>query len=165
MLYFRCKSHISRWVLAAHKNNQCSGISPSVLKDCFWNIDYFHFTTSGTSFLRQINIPRPMISRGPFTTPTTTPNHYCLPTKSTYLPSNTFLPFLQLFVYLEYRRNRNRPVKDDKKIASQMKVYYKLISLGQRQYYWIKTADAYLWKQYRIIYGYRSNVPIFHMAL
>ena len=86
MLYFQCKSHISRWVLAAHKNNQCSGNSPSVLKDCFRNVDYFHFTTSGTSFLRQINIPRPMISRGPFTTPTTTPNHY-------YLPSKSFLPF------------------------------------------------------------------------
>ena len=55
-------------------------------QDCFRNIDYFHFTTSGTSFLRQINIPRPMISRGPLTTPTTTPNHY-------YLPSKSFLPF------------------------------------------------------------------------
>ena len=68
---------------------------------CFRNIDYFHFTTSGTSFLRQTNIPRPMISRGPFTTPTTTPNHYYLPSKSTYLQNNTFLPFCNCLCIIE----------------------------------------------------------------
>ena len=30
-------------------------------------------------------------------------------------------------MYLEYRRNRNGAVKDDRKVTSQMKVYFKLI--------------------------------------
>ena len=61
------------------------------------------------------------------------PHHYCslyyLPSKNTYLLNNMFFSsILQLFVYLEHRRNRN-----DRKIASEMKVYFKLVSLGQSE--------------------------------
>ena len=127
--------------MAAHKNNQCSRNIPSVLKDCFRNIDYFHFTTSGTSFLRQINIPRLMICRGAFTTPTTTPNHYYLPSKNTYLQNNTFLPFCNCLCIIE---GIGIGLSKMTEKISQMKVYFKLISLGQRQLLLLsKTADAY----------------------
>ena len=54
---------------------------------------------------------------------------YYLPSKNTYLLNYIFFfPFLQLFVYLEHRRNRN-----DRKIASEMKVYFKLVSLGRSE--------------------------------
>ena len=49
----------------------------------------------------------------PFTTPT-----IFLVRISIFLSS-----ILQLFMYLEYRRNRNGPVKVDSKITSQMKVH------------------------------------------
>ena len=122
MLYFWCKSHISKII----------NVAETVL-DCFRNIDYFHFTTSGTSFLRQINIPRPTISREPFTTPTTTPNHYYLPSKSAYLPNNTFLPFCNCFCIYSIEGIGISLSKITEKITSQMKVYFKLILLRRRQ--------------------------------
>ena len=53
---------------------------------------------------------------------------YYLPSKNTYLLNKIFFSILQLFVYLEHRRNTN-----DRKIASEMMVYFKLVSLGQSE--------------------------------
>ena len=54
---------------------------------------------------------------------------YYLPSKNTYLLNKmVFFSILQLFVYLEHRRNTN-----DRKIASEMMVYFKLVSLGQSE--------------------------------
>ena len=54
---------------------------------------------------------------------------YYLPSKNTYLLNNMFFfSILPVFVYLEHRRNRN-----DRKISSEMKVYFKLVSLGQSE--------------------------------
>ena len=69
-------------------------------------------------------MPRLMISRGRFNTPTSA--KWNLPSKNVFL-LNYVSSILQLFVYLEYRRNRNGAVKDDRKITSQMKVYFKLM--------------------------------------
>ena len=76
---------------------------------------------------------------------------------------------LRLFVYIEHRRNRNGPVKDDRKITSQMKVHLKLIWLAQRPlnknrgFLFVKTIKNYLripFKCSHILYGivgYHNN--------
>ena len=72
-------------------------------------------------------------------------------------------------MYLEYRRNRNGPVKADSEITSQMKVHLKLIWLAQRPLnknrgcLFVKTMKNYLripLKCSHILYGivgYHNN--------